>query len=143
MNMASITDTGKLNLSALSAGFLSFIGLYFLLSMAMIFGLSLFSQYIDSNYIYLFLKIAGLLSWALPGYVAARIADEHFILHGLTTGLLEGVSVSAFLFFTFSWDAGYGQVISSGILLSLAGATLLGTLGGIAARYRARTPERK
>ena len=142
MNAASATPTHpRLHLGAIAAGIFSFIGLYVLLGLAILFVLALFSDRIPSNALYGGFKVVGLVSWAVPGYVAARIAGHRGWLHGALTGVVVGLLVALSLTFTFSWEGTVHDAVLDAMLKTFMIALGLCTLGGgladiLAARSR-------
>lgn len=135
--MTTTSLPGYINLKALATAAATFVLLYILLVMLMIFALSQLNGMISTTSLHSLFKVLGVLCWAIPGYVAAHLASQRMITHGVIIGVIQGGCMSVFLLFSFSWEAGYDQAVFTGMLISLLGATLFGTLGAAAARHRA------
>lgn len=123
-----------LHWGALTAGVLTFIGLFALLNLFLLFALALFAGHLDTAWLYGGIKVLGITSWVLPGFVAARIAGRRGWLHGLLTGLLVGALVAVSMTFTFSWEGTVHDEVRDRLLpvfvLVVALCTLGGTLAG-------------
>ena len=141
MNPSASQPAQGLQLAAIGAGILSFIALYVLLGLMILFALALFSERIPSAVLYGSFKIVGLVSWAVPGYVAARVAGQRGWLHGALTGVAVGLLVALSMTFTFSWEGTVHDAVRNSMLKTFVIAWGLCTLGGglgdlIAARHR-------
>ncbi len=128
--------------NAIGAGILSFVALFALFGLLLLFALAFLSESISSAALYGSFKVIGLLSWALPGYVAARIAGQRGWLHGALTGLLVGGLVLVSMMFTFSWEGSVHDEVRDSMLSTFALAwglcTTAGALADLLAARRAR-----
>ena len=141
MHAAESQPAFHLHLGAIGAGILSFIALYVLLGLVILFALAFLSERVPSTALYGSFKIIGLASWAAPGYIAARIAGQRGWLHGALTGIGVGALVTVSMMFTFSWEGSVHAEVRDSMLKTFALAWLLCTLAGgladiIAARRR-------
>ena len=141
MHAAESQPVFHLHLGAIGAGILSFIALYVLLGLVILFALAFLSERVPSAALYGSFKIIGLASWAAPGYIAARIAGQRGWLHGALTGIGVGALVTVSMMFTFSWEGSVHAEVRDSMLKTFALAWLLCTLAGsladiIAARSR-------
>lgn len=141
MNITVSQATSRLHWSAIGAGILSFIALYMLLGLIILFALAFLSEHVPSSSLYGSFKIVGLISWAIPGYIAARIAGQRGWLHGTLTGIGVGLLVALSLTFTFSWDSSMRDAVGAAMLKAFFIAWVLCTLSGafvdlLAARNR-------
>jgi putative membrane protein (TIGR04086 family) len=141
MNASAPQPAKRPQLAAIGAGILSFVALYVLLGLLILFALALFSERLPSAVLYGSFKIVGLASWAVPGYVAARIAGQRGWLHGALTGVAVGLLVTLSMTFTFSWEGTVHDAVRDSMLKMFVIAWALCTLGGgladiLAARSR-------
>ncbi len=99
--------------------------------------LALLSDSIASDYLYALLRVLGLLSLALPPYVAARAAETRPMRHALTIGAVELLLMLLLMTQTFSWQGtlhdsvlGRMPLVAIGIVaMSLAAGWLAARLG--------------
>lgn len=121
----------SINVGAVLAGISAFVILYVLLSLGLVFTLSLLPEQVNFEWVAHLFKLFGLLALLFPGYVAARIAEDHGLLHGFLVGL-GAMAVSAlFVTFTFSWEGSYREAAWLAILKIGILSTTLGSLGGL------------
>ena len=132
-----------IQLGAIVAGVLSFAALYALLGLLLLFVLALLSEHVPSYWLYGGFKVLGLLSWIVPGYVAARIAGRRGWLHGLLTGIGVGLIVVVTMAFTFSWEGTMHDEVRTSMLTTFLLVLMLCTLGGwVSDLQTARTARR-
>lgn len=93
-----------LQTSAIIAGLLSFIAIYAIGGMLIIFVMSLFSEHFDAHKLEQLLRIGGYVALAFPPYVATRAADRFRMRQGIVVGLIESSAVLVLMMFTFSWE---------------------------------------
>ena len=105
--MAGVVSRFGLKSSALFAGILSFVGLYAMGAILIVFVLSLFSGAFGYDNVLMTLRVSGYVMLAIPAYVAARVAGRNGWRHGAVIGILEGLAVAALMTFTFSWEGTY------------------------------------
>ncbi len=99
--------------------------------------LALLSDSIASNHLYALLRGLGLLSLALPPWVAARAAETRPMRHALTIGAVELLLMLLLMTQTFSWQGtlhdsvlGRMPLVAVGIIgMSLAAGWLAARLG--------------
>jgi len=121
----------RIHFGAIGAGVLSFIALYALLDLLILFSMAWLPEQISKSWLYTSFKVIGLTSWALPGFIAARIAGQSGWLHGALTGIGVGFLVILSLTFTFSWDGTLHDNVRSSMLQTFLPAFSLCTAGGI------------
>ena len=132
INDSNVHSTSKrIHFAAIGAGVLSFIALYALLGLLILFSMAWLPEQISSTWLYTSFKVIGLASWALPGFIAARIAGQSGWLHGALTGIGVGILVVLSLIFTFSWDGTLHDNVRSSMLQTFLLAFALCTAGGI------------
>ncbi len=132
-------------IGAIFAGVLTFAALYALLGLLLLFVLALLSERVPSHWLYGGFKALGLLSWIVPGYVAARIAGRRGWLHGALTGIGVGSIVVITMALTFSWEGTEHDAVRNSMVTTFLLVLLLCTLGGwlgdlLAARASRRNP---
>lgn len=133
-----MAQTGRINAGAVIAGVTSFLILYVLLALGLVFALSLFSGFMDADWIEHLFKLFGALALLFPGYAAARIAGRNGLLHGLLTGVGASVVSALFMMLTFSWEGTYPQAVWLAIARITAFGLILGSLGGLLGEWRNR-----
>jgi hypothetical protein len=127
MNPTASPASPRLHWSAIGAGILTFIALYVLLGLVILFALVFLSERAPSVTLYGSFKIIGLASWAAPGYIAA---GQRGWLHGALTGIGVGALVTASMMFTFSWEGSVNEQVRDSMLKTFTLAWLLCTLAG-------------
>lgn len=123
---------------ALVAGLLSFVLLYVVLALGLVFALSLLPDSIDRDWIEHGFKLLGLLALLFPGYAAARIAGRNGLLHGVLTGVCVAAAGALFLVYTFSWEGSQRETVWVAIARTAVLAVLMGGLGGWLGEWRNR-----
>ena len=93
-----------LQISAIVAGLVSFVAIYAIVGMLVIFVLSLFSEQFDAHALEKLLRIGGYIALAFPPYVATRAADKHRLRQGIVVGFIESSAVLVLMTYTFSWE---------------------------------------
>ena len=103
----SVISRIGLQSSALFAGILSFLAVYVVGAILIIFVLSVFSDAFGHDRLLMVLRVCGYVSLAFPAYVAARVAGKNGWRHGTAIGVLEGLAVVVLMTYTFSWEGTY------------------------------------
>ncbi len=134
----SARGTSLVNVGAVGAGIVSFIVLYVLLSLGLVFTLSLLPEQINAKWVSHLFKLLGLLALLLPGYAAARIAERKGVLHGFLVGLGALLVTASFMMLTFSWEGSYPEAVWLGMVKVASLAIGLGCLGGLLGDWRNR-----
>lgn len=126
--MNDINSGKRIQLGAIGAGILSFMALNALPGLLILFALAWLPVQLLKSWLYASFKIIGLFTWALPGFIAARIAGYTGWLHGALTGIGVGALVTVSLTFTFSREGtlhdSVGDSLSQSFLLALALCTV-------------------
>lgn len=128
--LTTSTPPKPIRVGAIVAGVLSFVALYALLALLMLFALALLSERVPTQWLYGSFKMLGLLSWMVPGYIAARIAGRTGWLHGALTGIGVGLLVVLTMALTFSWEGTLHDEVRASMLTTFLLVLLLSTLGG-------------
>jgi len=123
---------------ALIAGLLSFVLLYVILALGLVFALSLLPDAVDRAWVEQGFKLLGLAALLFPGYAAARIAGRNGLLHGLLTGVCVAAAGALFLVYTFSWEGSQRETVWVAIARTAALALVMGSLGGLLGEWRNR-----
>jgi hypothetical protein len=132
-------QTPRIMIGAIVAGVVSFIILYVVLALGLVFALSLLQEYTGARWIEGTFKLLGLLALLFPGYAAARIAGRDGVWHGLLTGAAASAVSALFLMLTFSWEGSYREAVWFAIIKVTALGLVLGSLGGLLGDWRTRT----
>ncbi|TNF35987.1 MAG: hypothetical protein EP315_04845 [Gammaproteobacteria bacterium] len=93
-----------LDTSAIVAGLISFVAIYAIGGMLIIFVMSLFSERFSADALQTILRVGGYIALAIPTYVATRAASVNAIRHGLIVGLIESLAILMLMTLTFSWE---------------------------------------
>ncbi len=133
----------RIRFDAIGAGILSSMALYALLGLLILFALAWLPVQLPKSWLYAGFKIIGLSTWALLGFIAARIAGHAGWLHGALTGIGVGALVAVSLTFTFSWEGTLHDSVRDSLIQTFLLALALCTVGGILvdvlnARHRRR-----
>ena len=126
---ANLSRSG-LSRGALLAGLLTFLLVYGLGALLVVFAMALVSGFLDSSYVIAALRLGGYLSLALPAYVSARVAGTRGVRHGLVIGVLTGACVLLLMTFTFSWEGTVQEELLQRMLPVFLGVVALSVLGG-------------
>lgn len=129
----------RIHTSAVIAGIVSFLMLYVALSLGLVFTLSLVPEHFNANWVEQLFKSLGLLTLLFPGYVAARIAEETGLIHGLLTGVGAGTISMIFLIYTFSWEGTDRNVVWLAMVKVVVISIAAGALGGFLGEKRNRS----
>lgn len=124
--------------SALLAGVSSFVVLYVVLALGLVFALSWRPDNLDAQRVEQGFRVLGLVALLFPGYLAARLAGALGLLHGLLTGLCVALLGSLFLLYTFSWEGSHQQAVVVGIARTVVVAVVFSALGGVLGEWRNR-----
>lgn len=142
-NDNSIAPAQRIQLGAIGAGILSFIALYALLGVLILFSMAYLPEQFPKAWLDASLKIIGLISWALPGFIAARIAGHTGWLHGALTGVNVGILVALTMTLTFSWEGTLHDSVRDSLIQTFLLAFALCTVGGILVDVLAAQRRRK
>ncbi len=130
-----MSNGARLDRAALLAGlftlFLVIVG-----DMILIIGaLALLSSWIDSQLLYGTLRVIGLLSLALPPFVAARAATRRPLRHALSLGAVELLLILLLMTQTFSWQGTVQHSVLGRMPLVALGILLISLAAGALARW--------
>ena len=125
----------QLRLDALLSGFIS-IFFVFVVNMAIIIAALVFlANRMPADLLYPMLKVISIISLALPPYVAARIAVNHPILHGLIIGITQSLIIVALMTQTASWEGTQQDNIIDQMPLVGGSLIVLSLISGMIARW--------
>ena len=133
--MTSMSKQSNIEATAIMAGLISFVAVYALGGIIIIFILSLMSEMFDSDRLMSWLRIFGYLALAFPAYVAASAVNHHAILHALVMGVIEGLAIVALMMFTFSWEGTLHSYVLSRMLPVFGAVVALCLFAGVFAEW--------
>jgi len=122
-----------LQISAIFIGFITFISVYVVGGILVIFSLSILPESLSPDTLMLVLRIGGYLALAFPAYVTARAVDENILFHAFVMGVIEGVGVIILMMNTFSFEGTLKHYVISQMLPVFAGVLVLSLIAGYAA----------
>jgi len=103
---------------------------------------ALFSERGHSELLYGLLRVIGLLSLALPPYVAARAARINPMRHALTLGAAELLLILLMMTQTFSWQGTLQDSVAGRMPLVALGIVVISLAAGLIARMLNRDEDR-
>ena len=119
-----------LKLDALVTGVITLLGVIVIDMILIVFALSLLTGLVDAALLQILLRIVVVLSMLLPAYVSARLAEHNPVYHAFLIGLIEALTLSVMMTFTFSWQGTLHDYVLGRIPLTFIVTLLLNILTG-------------
>lgn len=132
----------RVSAGAIVAGVISFLVLYVVLALGLVFALSWLPESMDPHRVEQGFRVFGLLALLFPGYAAARVAGRRGLVHGVLTGACVAALGALFLLYTFSWEGSHRQAVWIGIARTAVAGIVFGGLGGLLGEWRNRRSRR-